>query len=77
MEGTNNLNDVAPTIYNKWIYLYLKHFQDELGKRVSISFNYPYMKQMIAGQISNDNSLWWDNIETKTKKKPVKSFPIL
>jgi penicillin amidase len=25
-KGTNNLNDVAPTIYNKWIYLYLKHF---------------------------------------------------
>jgi penicillin amidase len=20
------------------------------------------MKQMIAGQISNDNSLWWDNM---------------
>jgi penicillin amidase len=34
LEGTNNLNDVAPTIYNKWIYLYLKNsFQDELGKR--------------------------------------------
>jgi hypothetical protein len=27
------------------------------------------MKQMIAGQISNDNSLWWDNIETKNKKE--------
>jgi hypothetical protein len=26
------------------------------------------MKQMIAGQISNDNSLWWDNIETKKKR---------
>jgi penicillin amidase len=66
-KGTNNLNDVAPTIYNKWIYLYLKHFQDELGKRVSISFNYHIMKQM-TGQISNDNSLWWDNIDPKQKR---------
>jgi penicillin amidase len=25
-QGTNNLNDVAPTIYNKWIYFYLKKY---------------------------------------------------
>ncbi|MFZ0599541.1 MAG: penicillin acylase family protein, partial [Flavobacterium sp.] len=24
-KGTNNLEDVAPTIYNKWVYLYLKN----------------------------------------------------
>jgi penicillin amidase len=31
-QGTNNLKDVAPTIYNKWIYFYLKNtFEDELG----------------------------------------------
>ena len=31
-KGSNNLADVAPTIYNKWIFNYLKNtFEDELG----------------------------------------------
>jgi hypothetical protein len=27
------------------------------------------MKQTIANQIQNENSVWWDNINTKTLKK--------
>jgi penicillin amidase len=26
------------------------------------------MKQLIAKQITNEKSLWWDNIETKKEK---------
>src|SRR5690606_22794112 len=32
--GSNNETDIAPTIYNKFIYHYLKNtFEDELGKK--------------------------------------------
>jgi penicillin amidase len=70
-KGTSNLNDIAPTIYNKWIYLYLKAtFADELGKDGFKQFLATHvMKQMIAEQITNNNSPWWDNIETPNKKE--------
>ncbi|MBC7642887.1 MAG: penicillin acylase family protein, partial [Flavobacterium sp.] len=68
-KGSNNLNDIAPTIYNKWIYFYLKNtFEDELGE---ISFNQllktHIVKQVIGNQSKIENSPWWDNISTKNK----------
>ncbi len=69
--GSNELKDVAPTIYNKWIYLYLKNtFQDEMGPDSFKQFLGTHiMKQVIAKQIDNKNSLWWDNILTKNRKE--------
>ena len=66
-KGSHNLVDVAPTIYNKWLYFYLKNtYQDEMGE---ISFQQflktHVMKQSIAFQIKNNNSPWWDNVNTK------------
>ena len=54
-KGTNNLTDVAPTIYTKWIYFYLKNtYQDEMGE---ISFKQflktHIMKQSMAHQTKN------------------------
>lgn len=70
-KGSNNLEDVAPTIYNKWIYMYLKNtFEDELGSANFKQFLGTHiMKQIIAKQMANENSLWWDNIATKEKKE--------
>lgn len=70
-KGSNNLEDVAPTIYNKWIYLYLKNtFQDEMGEANFKQFLETHIvKQVIARQVVNMNSLWWDNIATKNKKE--------
>ncbi|ELY2016747.1 penicillin acylase family protein [Flavobacterium psychrophilum] len=70
-KGTNQLIDVAPTIYTKWLYFYLKNtYQDEMGE---ISFKQflktHIMKQSIAFQTKNINSPWWDNIHTKSKKE--------
>jgi penicillin amidase len=69
--GSNELKDVAPTIYNKWIYLYLKNtFQDEMGADGFKQFLGTHiMKQVIAKQIENKKSLWWDNILTKSHKE--------
>ena len=67
--GANNLDDIAPTIYNKWIYFYLKNtFHDELG---DMSFNQllktHLVKQIIGNQTKNQNSPWWDNVSTQNK----------
>ncbi len=70
-KGSNNLNDVAPTIYNKWIFNYLKNtFEDELGAENFKQFLGTHIvKQLIAKQIANEKSLWWDNIKTKNAKE--------
>ena len=70
-KGTNNLEDVAPTIYNKWIYLYLKNtFEDEMGAdEFDVFLGTHIGKQVIARQIALENSVWWDDIKTKNKKE--------
>jgi penicillin amidase len=74
--GSNDLNSIAPTIYNKWIYLYLKNtFEDELG---AVNFKQflgtHIVKQIIAKQIANKESVWWDNIQTKNQKETRKQM---
>ncbi|WP_035668304.1 penicillin acylase family protein [Flavobacterium sp. 83] len=75
-KGSNNLNDVAPTIYNKWIYFYLKNtFEDELGKVGFKQFLGTHiMKQIVAKQMANANSLWWDNITSKNIEETRKQI---
>jgi penicillin amidase len=70
-QGTNNLKDISPTIYNKWIYFYLKNtFEDELGTEGFKRFlDTHIMKQVIANQIGKEASVWWDNTNTKNKKE--------
>lgn len=65
-KGSNNLSDVAPTIYNKWIFNYLKNtFEDELGpENFKMFLGTHIMKQIITRQITNEKSLWWDNVNT-------------
>jgi penicillin amidase len=70
-KGSNNLQDVAPTVYNKWIYCTLKNtFKDEMGEANFKQFLGTHIsKQVVARQIANNNSLWWDNSATKNKKE--------
>ena len=69
--GSNNLKDLAPTIYNKWIYMYLKNtFQDELGEAdFKMLLTTHIVKQIIEPQSKNENSVWWDDVATKSKKE--------
>ena len=75
-KGTTNLEDVAPTIYNKWIYLYLKNtFEDEMGEdNFNMFLGISVGKQVIANQVKNENSVWWDNIKTKNVKETRKDI---
>ncbi|RAR49692.1 penicillin acylase family protein [Flavobacterium lacus] len=67
--GSNGLTDVAPTIYNQFLFYFLKNtFEDELGEdRFKILLSTHLLKQMIASQIANENSPWWENSSTKDK----------
>ncbi len=69
--GTNQTTKVAPTIYYKWLYFYLKNtFKDELGEEnFKIFLSTHIMKQLIENQTVNENSPWWDNIATQTIKE--------
>jgi penicillin amidase len=69
--GSNNLQDIAPTIYQKWIYKYLKNtFQDELGETdFKMLLSTHILKQIIEPQSSNENSIWWDDVTTRNKKE--------
>ncbi|GAA3758247.1 penicillin acylase family protein [Flavobacterium ginsengiterrae] len=75
-KGTTNLEDVAPTIYNKWIYQYLKNtFEDEMGEdNFNLFLGVSVGKQVIAEQVKNENSVWWDNIKTKNVKETRKDI---
>jgi penicillin amidase len=70
-KGTNSLKEVAPTIYNKWLYFYLRDtFKDEFGKdNFKLLLSTHIIKQVIEIQTKNAASPWWDNIETKNKKE--------
>lgn len=70
-KGSNNLTDIAPTIYQKWIYNYLKNtFQDELGETdFNMLLSTHILKQIIEPQSKNENSVWWDDVTTKNKKE--------
>ncbi len=75
-DGSNTVGSVAPTIYNKWIYLYLKNtFEDELGETLFKQLlNTHLMKRIIADHIQKDTSIWWDNIATPNKIETKKEI---
>ncbi len=70
-KGSSDLKDLAPIIYNKWIYFYLKNtFQDELGEAdFKILLSTHIIKQVISSQSRDENSVWWDDINSKSKKE--------
>lgn len=74
-DGANTVDNVASTIYNKWIYLYLKNtFEDELGDVLFTQLlNTHLMKRQIASQIKKNTSIWWNDVTTpdiiETKKE--------
>ena len=75
-DGSNSEKEIAPTIYNKLVYLYLKNtFEDELG---STTFNQlldtHLMKRIIADHLEKNSSIWWDNIHTEKIKETKKDI---
>lgn len=67
--GTFKKNEVAPTIYTRFVYEFLKStFKDELGVEafnLFVTGGMPLQKKMIAEQMSKLKSVWWDDVSTK------------
>lgn len=70
-KGDFSKTEVAPTIYNKFIYLLLRNtFSDEMGKEGFEQFLQTHLyKRQIAKQINTRKSIWWDDITTKNIKE--------
>lgn len=70
-KGTNGLEEIAPTIYNKFLYCYLKNtFLDELGQqKFDVFLSTHIYKQIIEFHLKNETSVWWDNVATKDVKE--------
>lgn len=70
-DGSYSKNSVAPTIYNKFLYTFLKMtFQDEMGEEGFKQFMETHLSErQIAKQIKNRNSIWWDDVTTKHIKE--------
>ena len=68
-DGSNTIDAVAPTIYNKLVYQYLKNtYEDELGEELFKQFLDTHLsKRTIANQIKKNASIWWDDISTTNK----------
>ena len=59
----------APTIYNRFLYEFLKNtFKDEMGESFTDFLSTHLMKKVIAVQVAKQESVWWDNISTNTKE---------
>jgi len=69
--GEFKSNKVAPTIYIKFIYLFLENtFEDEMGEEGFQQFLKTHLyKRQIAKQIKLRKSVWWDDISTKDIKE--------
>lgn len=76
-DGNYNKESVAPTVYNRFIYRFLKNtFGDEMGVEGFQQFmgGSPFQKKMIAVQMSKSESLWWDNINTDEVEEDKKDI---
>jgi len=70
-DGNNQIKNIAPTIYYKWVYKVMhKTYSDELGEKGFAQFmRTDIAKIMESKQIQNDNSIWWDDVTTKDVKE--------
>lgn len=62
--------EIAPTIYNRFIYeVLVATYKDEMGKSFSQFINTPYQDKAFVEQIVREESVWWDDLHTKNKKE--------
>ncbi|MGI9533244.1 penicillin acylase family protein [Lutimonas sp.] len=70
-DGDYSKEKIAPTIYFKFIYLFLKNtFEDEMGEELFEQFLQTHLyKRQIAKQMKWNRSVWWDDVKTKEVKE--------
>lgn len=75
-KGDTELDSIAPGIFHRWIYEFLKNtFEDELGPEMFQQFlSTHFHKRMIAPMAKKENSVWWDDISTSEVKESKKEL---
>ena len=67
-DGSYLKTSVGPTIYNRFLYEFLKAtYKDELGDSFELFINSQLQDQVLSSQIDRESSIWWDNISSKDK----------
>ena len=67
-DGTYLKNSVGATIYNRYIYEFLKAtYKDELGISFELFINSQLQDEVLPVQILRKQSVWWDDVTTTTK----------
>jgi len=65
-KGNFDKNEIAPVIYNRVMYEFLKNtFADEMGSGFNQFMNTPFQEKVLPVQAARENSIWWDDISTK------------
>jgi len=66
---------IGPTIYNRFLYEFLNAtYKDELGASFDLFINTQLQDEVLPNQINRENSVWWDNINTKDKIETKKEI---
>ncbi|APG65259.1 penicillin acylase family protein [Tenacibaculum todarodis] len=66
--GYYGKDEVAPVIYNRFVYEFQKNtFKDEMGKAYNQFVNTPFVEKVLPVQAAKENSVWWDDVSTKDK----------
>ncbi len=70
-KGVFKTDEIAPTIYIKFIYHFLHNtFADEMGEEGFQQFLKTHLyKRQIAKQVRLGKSIWWDDVKTKDIKE--------
>lgn len=75
-DGNHQLKNTEPTLFYRWIYqIYQNAMKDELGDSFYASFEHSHaFKRGIRTFFLNNNSPWWDNINTPEKESRSQIF---
>lgn len=67
-DGEYLKTNVAPTIYNRFLYEFLTAtYKDELGDSFQLFIDTQLQDQVLAEQAKREESVWWDDISTTNK----------
>jgi penicillin amidase len=69
-DGSHELDNIEPTIFNKLLFnIYKNTLQDELGALFFSKFEHSHaLKRNTQVFFENNNSPWWDNVNTPAKE---------
>lgn len=71
-EGQHGIEDIAPTIFYRWLYHFYKNtFGDELGEAEAMRhfLKSHTLKRSLDVLTRNDKSEWWDDVRTADRRE--------